>query len=71
MDATIDASATKLLLAYGDLAQYVVDRVGTTIDLVPHLFGANRRPTGQRGFFMWLRTGGDLVVPDAVRVLNV
>lgn len=60
------------LLVYGDLRQYfVVDRVGTTIELVPHLFGSNRRPTGQRGFFMFFRTGGDLVVPDAVRVLTV
>ena len=43
---------------------------GTTIELIPNLFGANRRPTGQRGFFMFFRTGGDLVIPDAVRVLN-
>jgi predicted phage gp36 major capsid-like protein len=32
--------------------------------------GPNGRPTEQRGFLMWFRTGGQLVVPDAVRVLN-
>lgn len=71
MDGTIDAAATNYIAAYGDLKQYyVVDRVGTTIELVPHLFGANRRPTGERGFLMWFRTGGNLAVPDAVRVIN-
>jgi HK97 family phage major capsid protein len=71
MDGTVTASATNYLIAYGDLKQYVVvDRVGTTVELIPHLFGAAGRPTGQRGFLMWFRTGGNLVVPDAVRVLN-
>jgi HK97 family phage major capsid protein len=72
MDGTLNATATNIIVAYGALEQYyVVDRVGTTIELVSHLFGAGRRPTGERGFFMWFRTGGDLVVPDAVRVLDV
>lgn len=71
MDGTVDATANNYVVAYGDLkAYYVVDRVGTTIELVPHLFGTNRRPTLERGYVMWFRTGGDLVVPDAVRVLN-
>jgi HK97 family phage major capsid protein len=71
MDGTLTAGANNYLLAYGDLRQYfVVDRVGSQVELVSHLFGANGRPTGQRGFLMWFRTGGALVVPDAVRVLN-
>jgi HK97 family phage major capsid protein len=71
MDGSVTAAANNYLLAYGDLKQYyVVDRVGTTIELVPHLMGANGRPTGQRGLLLWFRTGGQLVVPDAVRVLN-
>jgi len=72
MDGNLDAGQNNYLLAYGDLKQYyVVDRVGATVELVPHLFGANRRPTGQRGLLLWFRTGGDLVNPDAVRLLNV
>lgn len=72
LDGVIDAGQSNYLAVFGDLRQYVVaDRVGTSIELVPHLFGTNRRPLGQRGFFMFFRTGGDLVVPDSVRVLNV
>jgi hypothetical protein len=32
-------------------------------ELVPHLFGASRRPTGQRGALLWFRTGSDVVIP--------
>jgi HK97 family phage major capsid protein len=71
VDGTLNASQNNYILAYGDLKQFVVvDRVGAQIELIPHLFGANRRPTGQRGFYMHWRTGSNLVVPDAVRVLN-
>lgn len=38
--------------------------------LVPHLLGANRRPTGERGFLMHWRTGGDVVIADAFRLTN-
>jgi HK97 family phage major capsid protein len=72
LDDSVTATEDNYIAVYGDLQQYyVVDRVGTTIELVPHLFGANRRPTGQRGYYLYFRTGGDLVVTDAVRVLNV
>ena len=33
--------------------------------------GANRRPTGQRGALLWFRTGSNVVVPQAFRLLNV
>ncbi|GAS87539.1 phage major capsid protein [Mycolicibacterium brisbanense] len=57
---------------YGDFRQgfVIVDRIGSTLELVPHLFGANRRPTGQRGALLWFRTGSDVVVPNAFRMLN-
>jgi hypothetical protein len=43
-------SANNNLLVYGDFSQYVItQRVGSSWELIPHLFGANRRPTGQRG----------------------
>lgn len=72
VDGTINAGAENYMLIYGDLKQYyVVDRVGSTIEFVQNLFGASRRPTGERGFLLWFRTGGDLAVTDAARVLNV
>jgi hypothetical protein len=51
MDDTVTGGAVADYLAvYGDVHQAyaIADRVGTTIELVPHLVGANRRATGQR-----------------------
>lgn len=59
-------------MIYGDFSNYVVvDRIGTTVELVPHVFGANGRPTGERGLYMHRRVGGDIVNPNAFRLLNV
>jgi predicted phage gp36 major capsid-like protein len=48
-DGTFDAAATanNYVLLYGAFEQFViVDRIGSTLELVPHLVGPNRRPTG-------------------------
>lgn len=74
MDDGFNAAVTadNYLLLVGDFRNFViVDRIGTTLELVPHLVGANRRPTGQRGALMWFRTGSDSVNDNAFRVLNV
>jgi predicted phage gp36 major capsid-like protein len=43
-------SAQSVPTLYGDFSQYVITRrVGSSLELMPHRFGANRRPTGQRG----------------------
>jgi hypothetical protein len=49
----------------------VVDRIGGTLELVSHLVGSNRRPTGQRGALLWFRTGSNVVVPNAFRLLSI
>ncbi len=60
------------ILAVGAFDRYViVDRIGATVELVPHLFGENRRPTGQRGWFLWWRVGGAPAIPNAFRRLEV
>jgi HK97 family phage major capsid protein len=66
------SSADKILIA-GDIAAgfRIVDRLGMTVELVPHLFGANQRPTGQRGLFAYWRTSSKTIVPQAIRVLKV
>jgi predicted phage gp36 major capsid-like protein len=46
----------------------IVDRIGTTLELIPNLVGATRRPTGQRGALLWFRTGSDSVVDNAFRL---
>lgn len=73
LDAAGDTAAAgnDNVLLYGDFAQFViVDRIGSTLELIPNLFGANRRPTGERGAFLWFRTGSDVVVDNAFRLLT-
>jgi HK97 family phage major capsid protein len=75
MDGAINATATEnnYVLLYGDFKQFVVvDRLGNALELVSHLFHtANNRPSGQRGALLWFRTGSNVVVPQAFRLLNV
>lgn len=74
MDGTWDPAVTadNHVLLVGDFSQFlIVDRIGSTLELVPHLMGANRRPTGQRGAFLWFRTGSDVTTTSAFRVLNI
>lgn len=71
MDGSIGAGNDYLLLA-GDFQQFViVDRIGMTVQYIPAVFGANRRPTGEVGWFCVWRTGSDVVIPDAFRLLNL
>lgn len=46
------------------------ERVGTTVEYIPHLLGSNRRPSGQRGWYAYGRTGGDVLIDDAFRLLD-
>ncbi|MEU1596199.1 phage major capsid protein [Streptomyces sp. NPDC005708] len=59
-------------LIYGDFSNYVIaDRVGMTVEFIPHLVGANRRPTGQRGWYAYYRVGADSVNDGAFRMNKV
>lgn len=74
MDGTFDAAATadNHILLYGDFDNYVIaDRIGMSIEFLPHLVGANNRPTGQRGWYAYYRVGADSVQDGAFRLLNV
>ena len=72
MDGTF-GSGENYVLILGDFTDFwIVDRVGLSIELVPHLFAtANNRPSGQRGLYAWWRTGSDSVNDRAFRMLNV
>ncbi|MCC5949292.1 MAG: phage major capsid protein [Nitriliruptoraceae bacterium] len=60
------------IMVVGDLSNYIiVDRIGSTMEMVPHLFGEEGRPTGQRGALLWWRVGADVFVPNAFRRLQV
>jgi HK97 family phage major capsid protein len=67
-------TASKIMLG-GDLktGYRVVDRIGGTIEIINHLFGAaqGNLPTGQRGAYFYWRVGGGVVAPNALRYLEV
>jgi HK97 family phage major capsid protein len=50
-----------------DWSGYVIgDRIGSQVELIPHLFGAsNRFPTGERGLYYFWRTGTAVSKPSA------
>jgi HK97 family phage major capsid protein len=67
------STAAQNLVVVGDFrsAYTVVRRAGTAIELVPHLLDTtNNRPTGERGYYAWGRTGGGTVVENAARLLQ-
>lgn len=64
-------TGSKILLA-GDFSRYhIVDRIGMSVELLPHLLGSNRRPTGQRGLYAFWRNSADVVDDNAFRYLEV
>lgn len=70
MDNTV-ANGKNILLV-GDFKKYlVVDRIGMTVQYEPLVIGANRRPTGEVGWFCHWRTGGDALDPNAFRLLQI
>ena len=64
-------TAAAKILVYGSFkdAFCIVDRIGSSMEIVPFLFGAARRPTGQRGALLWFRTGSGILLPNAMRML--
>jgi HK97 family phage major capsid protein len=65
----VTTSGVKFLIV-GDFSRYVIaDRIGLTVDLIPHLMGANRRPTGERGIYGYWRNGAKVVDANAFRAL--
>ena len=72
MDGTITSSESNNVLVLGAFENYVIaDRIGMTVEFVPHLFGANRRPTNQVGWLAYCRHGADSVNDGAFRMLDV
>lgn len=70
MDGTT-AAGDQILLA-GDFRHYlIVDRIGMSVEIVPFLFGAAGRPTGQRGIYAFWRNGAAILADNAFRLLEV
>lgn len=59
------------ILVFGDMEHFLlVQRLGMTLSNVPHLFGANQRPTGQSGLYAYARFGSGVTVVNAFRRLK-
>jgi HK97 family phage major capsid protein len=70
MDAALTTGSEILVMGQFDPYFTIVDRVGMSADLIPHLVGTNHRPTGQRGlYFMW-RNGSKVINAAAFRTLQ-
>jgi HK97 family phage major capsid protein len=70
MDADVENAADILL--FGDFSQFlIVDRIGMRMEIIPHLFGTNQRPTGQRGVFAYWFNNSKILVDNAFRLLRV
>jgi HK97 family phage major capsid protein len=70
--ATGATTGTKIAV-FGDLrrAFTIGDRLGMSVELVPHLLGAtNRYPIGMRGLYAIWRNDSRVVVPNAARYLE-
>tara|TARA_R110000803_G_scaffold85315_3_gene151643 strand:- start:1272 stop:2702 length:1431 start_codon:yes stop_codon:yes gene_type:complete len=67
------ATADNFAMLLGDFSNYViVDRIGMSIELIPHLFAtANNRPSGQRGFYAHFRTGAEVVNINGIKMLSI
>jgi HK97 family phage major capsid protein len=54
---------------YGDFTKFaIIDRLGFSVELIPHLFGAtNRFPTGSRGLYGFWRTGTSVLAANGLR----
>lgn len=72
-DINAAASADNFILLAGDFRQYViVDRVGMSVEYIPHLFNTSTNlPDGRRGWYAYWRTGAESVVDNAFRVMNI
>lgn len=78
MASTIATGEDTLPLIYGDFEHYVIaDRIGFTVEFIPHLFQQTTagtgfgRPTGQRGWYAHYRVGANVTLAGAFRMLKV
>jgi HK97 family phage major capsid protein len=64
-------TAASKIMIFGDFRYFlIVDRIGMTVELVPHLFGAtNQRPIGARGLLAYWRNTSRVLSAAAFKVL--
>ena len=69
MDSVLTAASE--IMVFGDFRYFlIVDRLGMNVNLIPHLFGASGRPTGQSGLHAIWRNTSDVLSTAAFKVLK-
>ena len=74
MDSAINAAATanNYVLILGDFRNYVIaDRIGMSVEVVPHRVDGDGKLTGQRALFAYWRVGADSVNDAAFSMLDI
>lgn len=67
-------ASTNKIAMFGDFKQMlIVDRIGMSVELVPHIFDSanGNRPTGQRGVYAVWMNNSKVLVPTAFKRLKV
>ena len=66
-------SEDNFLIVAGDWTKYViVDRIGMSVEYVPHLFNtSNNLPDGRRGWYAHWRVGADSIADGAFAMLSI
>ena len=64
-------TGTKLIIGGNFKGYKIVDRLGLTAELIPHMLGATRLPLGVRGLYCYWRTGAGVISPNHFRYLEV
>lgn len=71
MDSDSTADLDEILLL-GDFRHFlIVDRVGMSVELVPHVFGSSQRPTGEKGVYAFWRNSSAILADEAFQLLQV
>lgn len=66
-----EATSDDDILLFGDFRHFIiVDRVGMSIELIPHMFDGNGNPTGTRGIWAMWRNSSAILVDNAFRLLT-
>lgn len=72
MESDFTTTGNEILL-FGDFSTgfLIVDKVGMSVELIPHIVNGDGNPTGQRGIFAHWRNSSVVLVDNAFRLLKV
>ncbi len=71
MESDFTTAANRVAI-FGDFNQFlIVEKIGLTVELIPHMVNGDGNPTGERGLFAYWRNSSVVLVDSAFRVLTI